>query len=329
MFATRWWWTTVGDDSLVSVGVAELQLGVAVRPSVGRLKAGPSAQWQAVFASALWMWRRLGMTRRPSPPPPPLRRCRRSSAYPYRRMARLQMTVLNEFHYVSNTHRLPSMRPTMTLRVRKLVKCCANCQFILLPNLRQRRPMKSQKTAAKMGTIMGVFFPCIQNIFGVLFFIRMTWIVGTAGIFQAFFVVLTCVSVTFLTAISLSAIATNGVVSGGGPYYMISRNLGPELGGAVGILFYLGTTIAASMYLTGAVEIFLLYIMPEGKMFDNIYNNFRLYGSGLLFFVGMIVLAGVKVVNKFALPLVFVVLCCIFSSFLGAFVKFNGSDSLM
>ncbi|KHJ76838.1 hypothetical protein OESDEN_23542 [Oesophagostomum dentatum] len=109
-----------------------------------------------------------------------------------------------------------------------------------------------------MGTIMGVFFPCIQNIFGVLFFIRMTWIVGTAGVVQSFFVVLTCVSVTFLTAISLSAIATNGVVSGGGPYYMISRNLGPELGGAVGILFYLGTTIAASMYLTGAVEIFLV-----------------------------------------------------------------------
>ncbi|ETN76029.1 hypothetical protein NECAME_03595 [Necator americanus] len=51
------------------------------------------------------------------------------------------------------------------------------------------------KQATKMGTIMGVFFPCIQNIFGVLFFIRMTWIVGTAGIVQSFFVVLTCVSV--------------------------------------------------------------------------------------------------------------------------------------
>uniref|UniRef100_A0A1I7XCT0 Solute carrier family 12 member 9 n=1 Tax=Heterorhabditis bacteriophora TaxID=37862 RepID=A0A1I7XCT0_HETBA len=147
------------------------------------------------------------------------------------------------------------------------------------------------KQASKMGTVMGVFLPCIQNIFGVLFFIRMTWIVGTAGIIQAFFVVLTCVSVTFLTSISLSAIATNGVVSGGGPYYMISRNLGPELGGAVGILFYLGTTIAASMYITGAVEIFL-------------------------------------VVNKFALPLVFVVITCILSAFVGALVKFNGSDSL-
>ncbi|CAJ0601996.1 unnamed protein product [Cylicocyclus nassatus] len=184
------------------------------------------------------------------------------------------------------------------------------------------------KQATKMGTVMGVFFPCIQNIFGVLFFIRMTWIVGTAGIVQSFFVVLTCTSVTFLTAISLSAIATNGVVSGGGPYYMISRNLGPELGGAVGILFYLGTTIAASMYLTGAVEIFLLYIMPEAKLFESIYNNFRLFGSAILFGVSLIVLAGVKVVNKFALPLVFVVLFCIFSAFLGSFVRFNGSDQL-
>ncbi|CAI4225510.1 unnamed protein product [Auanema sp. JU1783] len=184
------------------------------------------------------------------------------------------------------------------------------------------------KQAAKMGTIMGVFLPCLQNIFGVLFFIRMVWIIGTAGIFQAFFVVLVCVSVTFLTSISLSAIATNGVVSGGGPYYMISRNLGPELGGAVGILFYLGTTIAASMYIIGAVEILLLYIIPGAKVFEDIFHNYRLLGTVLLFILGMIVLAGVKVVNKFALPMVFVVIFCILSSFIGVAVRFNGSDEL-
>jgi potassium/chloride transporter 4/5/6 len=63
---------------------------------------------------------------------------------------------------------------------------------------------------------------------------------------------------TLLTAISTSAIATNGIVPAGGPYFMISRSLGPEFGGAVGILFYLGNTVAGSMYIVGAVEIFLV-----------------------------------------------------------------------
>ena len=61
-----------------------------------------------------------------------------------------------------------------------------------------------------------------------------------------------------LTAISMSAIATNGVVPAGGSYFMISRALGPEFGGAVGILFYLGTTVASSMYIIGSVEILLV-----------------------------------------------------------------------
>ena len=66
---------------------------------------------------------------------------------------------------------------------------------------------------------------------------------------------------TFLTGISMSAIATNGVVPAGGSYFMVSRSLGPEFGGAVGLLFYTGTTVAAAMYIIGAVEI---VIVSEG-----------------------------------------------------------------
>lgn len=74
-----------------------------------------------------------------------------------------------------------------------------------------------------------------------------------------------------LTAISMSAIATNGVVPAGGPYFLISRSLGPECGGAVGMLFYTGITLAASMYIIGAVEIILVSKILFVHNNDNYY----------------------------------------------------------
>uniref|UniRef100_A0A2R8MIJ0 Solute carrier family 12 member 5 n=1 Tax=Callithrix jacchus TaxID=9483 RepID=A0A2R8MIJ0_CALJA len=116
---------------------------------------------------------------------------------------------------------------------------------------------KKPVQAPRMGTFMGVYLPCLQNIFGVILFLRLTWVVGIAGIMESFCMVFICCSCTMLTAISMSAIATNGVVPAGGSYYMISRSLGPEFGGAVGLCFYLGTTFAGAMYILGTIEILL------------------------------------------------------------------------
>eukprot|EP00729_Bicosta_minor_P019777 gene19777-5328_t len=100
----------------------------------------------------------------------------------------------------------------------------------------------------KLGWIQGVYLPTIQNIFGVILYLRVAWIVGVAGVGQSLAIVCICCGTTLLTAFSMSAIATNGVVPAGGAYFMISRALGPEFGGAVGILFYLATTSAGAMF---------------------------------------------------------------------------------
>ncbi|CAI7791079.1 unnamed protein product [Closterium sp. NIES-53] len=103
---------------------------------------------------------------------------------------------------------------------------------------------------AKLGTLTGVYIPCVQNILGIIFYIRLSWIVGIAGIGQSLVLVaLTCLS-TVLTGLSLSAIATNGAMKGGGPYYLIGRALGPEVGVSIGLCFFLGNAVAGSLLIS-------------------------------------------------------------------------------
>ncbi|XP_065219429.1 solute carrier family 12 member 4 isoform X3 [Planococcus citri] len=194
---------------------------------------------------------------------------------------------------------------------------------------------KPQRGGARMGTLVGVYLPCIQNIFGVILFIRLTWVVGTAGAVFGFLIVLLCCCVTMLTAISMSAIATNGVVPAGGSYFMIGRSLGPECGGAVGLLFYTGTTLAASMYIIGAIEILITYMAPGLSIFGDftkdpsiMYNNFRVYGTFMLWILGLIVFVGVKLVNKFGAVALAMVLLSILAVYIGIFQNAYGSEKL-
>ena len=71
---------------------------------------------------------------------------------------------------------------------------------------------------------------CLLNIWGVMLFIRLSWVVGQAGIGLAVTIILLSAAVTIITTLSMSAICTNGEVKGGGAYYLISRSLGPEFG---------------------------------------------------------------------------------------------------
>ncbi|XP_051800096.1 solute carrier family 12 member 6-like isoform X1 [Acanthochromis polyacanthus] len=184
---------------------------------------------------------------------------------------------------------------------------------------------KKASKSPQMGTFMGVYLPCLQNIFGVILFLRLTWVVGTAGILQALCIVFICCCCTMLTAISMSAIATNGVVPAGGSYFMISRSLGPEFGGAVGLCFYLGTTFAGALYILGAVEILLVYIAPKAAIFEGegaaMLNNMRIYGTIFLLLMSLLVFVGVKYVNKLASIFLACVIVSIISIYVGALVS--------
>lgn len=101
-----------------------------------------------------------------------------------------------------------------------------------------------------------MFTPCTLTILGVIMFLRFTDVVGESGVWLAVAIVAVSKLITVLTSLSLSSIATNTRVEGGGAYYLISRSLGVEFGGAIGLVFFLAQAISVSMYVLGFAEAF-------------------------------------------------------------------------
>ena len=66
----------------------------------------------------------------------------------------------------------------------------------------------------KFGWVEGVLMRCLLNIWGTMLFLRLTWVVGQAGIWQGLMIISLCNVVTILSALSMSAIATNGQIAG-------------------------------------------------------------------------------------------------------------------
>ena len=116
----------------------------------------------------------------------------------------------------------------------------------------------SKKT---FGTLAGVFTPTTLTILGVIMYIRQPWVVGNAGIVGALAILLISVAITFTTALSLSSITTNVRIGAGGAFSIISKSLGLEIGGAIGIPFYIAQALAVAMYIFGFRE-GLVSILP-------------------------------------------------------------------
>jgi amino acid transporter len=112
----------------------------------------------------------------------------------------------------------------------------------------------SEKTKNEFGTFGGVFTPSILTILGVIMFMRSGYVTGQAGLGAAILILVVAKSITFLTGLSISAISTNTDVEGGGAYFLISRSLGPEFGGAIGLALFLAQALAVPFYILGFVE---------------------------------------------------------------------------
>ncbi|XP_056323469.1 solute carrier family 12 member 2 [Danio aesculapii] len=182
------------------------------------------------------------------------------------------------------------------------------------------KDVSESKGVVKFGWIKGVLVRCMLNIWGVMLFIRMTWIVGQAGIAYSCIIVIMATVVTTITGCSTSAIATNGFVRGGGAYYLISRSLGPEFGGSIGLIFAFANAVAVAMYVVGFAETVVELLMDSGLLMIDQTNDIRVIGTITVILLLGISVAGMEWEAKAQIFLLVILITAIFNYFIGSFI---------
>ena len=124
---------------------------------------------------------------------------------------------------------------------------------------------ENHQNEGKLGTFSGVFTPSILTILGIILFLRLGYVVGSAGLGRALIIITLANAISVLTSISLSAVATNIKVKGGGDYYLISRTLGPEFGGAIGMVLFLACLLVmlAIDFKVGLIAVAILFAIYQ------------------------------------------------------------------
>lgn len=168
-------------------------------------------------------------------------------------------------------------------------------------------PPKS--TGKKFGTMQGVFVPTLLTILGVIMYLREGSVVGNAGLFGAWIIITVAFVITTSTALSMSSITTNIRIGAGGAYSIISQSLGLEVGGSIGIPFYLSQGLATAMYIFGFREGWL-YIFPHHSAI-----LVDLLTFGVLFGIAFISANLAFRIQYIILAIIIVSLFCIFGTF--------------
>lgn len=179
---------------------------------------------------------------------------------------------------------------------------------------------KQQPLKKKFGTFLGVYLPSTLTVLGLIMYLRFGWVVGNLGLSLTVFIVILANVITFITGLSAAAIATNIKVGIGGVYYLISRSLGLETGGAIGVAFFISRTLSITFYAFGLSELILIFWPVE------LWGTMPGYTIPLLtaIIIILITLASGKsadLVLKFQIPMLILVVLSIVALMVGVFMS--------
>ncbi|XP_017277910.1 solute carrier family 12 member 9 isoform X2 [Kryptolebias marmoratus] len=187
-----------------------------------------------------------------------------------------------------------------------------------------------QNPTRKLGVMFGVVIPTLLSMFSVVVFLRVGFVVGQAGLYHSIAMLLVAYFIITMTVFSICAISTNGALDAGGAYYMISRALGPEFGGSIGIMFFLANVCGCALYVLGLVEAILsTFGEPEEssaaaagfhQALPSGYWWCLLYGTILLFLCLIVCLVGAHIYAKATFVIFIIVVTVLASIFVSFFI---------
>jgi len=183
----------------------------------------------------------------------------------------------------------------------------------------RRIKLGAKPSRGTLGTFAGVFTPSILTILGIILFLRLGYVVGSAGLGRALLIICLANIISVLTSISLAAIATNLRVKVGGHYYLISRTLGVEFGGAIGIVLFLAMSVSIAFYCIGLGEAVASMIPNAGEALPQII------AAVAILFLSMFAWLGADWATRLQYVVMGVLAASLLSFYLGGLAHFDGA----
>jgi amino acid transporter/soluble cytochrome b562 len=182
----------------------------------------------------------------------------------------------------------------------------------------KRLKLVAKRSRGTLGTFPGVFTPSILTILGIILFLRLGYVVGSAGLGRALLIICLANIISVLTSMSLAAMATNLRVKVGGHYYLISRTLGVEFGGAIGIVLFLAMSVSIAFYCIGLGEAVASMIPNAGGALPQIIAVL------VILFLSIFAWLGADWATRLQYVVMSILAASLISFYIGGFVHFDG-----
>ncbi|MGD8415052.1 MAG: amino acid permease, partial [Candidatus Latescibacterota bacterium] len=183
----------------------------------------------------------------------------------------------------------------------------------------KRGSRRAKHTQGNLGTFAGVFTPSVLTILGIILFLRLGFVVGSAGLGRTLIIIGIANFISVLTSFSLATIATNLKVKGGGDYYLISRTLGVEFGGALGIVLFVAQSVSIAFYSIGFGEAIGAVVGAQWAWFP------QLVAAGAVLALCALAWVGADAATRFQFVVMTVLGLALAGFFVGGLANFDGS----